>query len=255
MVDLKPAVGWLVATGLAFSGSSAFAASGDDARRRCDRRLKPAPGAIGYTWRGNRCEGFYESPISAPALSVVSVLIGKIAYSLKDDAPLELEAPKCHDGTVQVRALSLRPRTYYRMDAEISPGERLDWPVKDIIRRARLRPSVLGAYGFEKKGKRTLYLPLRIYQPRRRRALAPSVVTVAVRTGTSLETVKWRIVGKAKLKKEWKTATKRPVAAQAVVRFDVPIDGEGITQIEMAAKERATDTWATLRLPLLMCAS
>ena len=224
----------------------------DSARARCDRRLKPAPGAIGYTWRGNRCEGFYESPISAPALSVVSVLIGKIAYSLKDDAPLELEAPSCHEGPTQIRAMSLRPRTYYRMDAVIEPGERLDWPVKDIIRRARLRPSVLGAYGFEKKGRDTVYLPLRIYQPQKKKN-APKHVTIAVRTGTSLATVKWRIVNKKKLKKKWKTATKRPVPAQAVVRFDVPLQASGITQIELAAKERATESWSTLRVPLLMC--
>lgn len=235
-------------------GGPALGAPDESAKARCDRRLKPAPGAIGYTWRGNRCEGFYESPISAPALSVVSVLIGKIAYSLKDDSPLELEAPKCHDGSIQVRALSLRPRTYYRMDAELSPGERLDWPVNDILRRAKLRPSVLGAYGFEKKNKRTTYLPLRIFQAAKKKAKPASKVSVAVRTGTSLETVKWRIVDKKKLKKNWHTATKRPVPGQAIVRFDVPLQTkEGVTVIEMAAKERATDTWSTLRVPLLMC--
>lgn len=251
---------WAVLTASLIAGSGlnpllarAQSGAGETARARCDRRLKPAPGAIGYTWRGNRCEGFYESPISAPALSVVSVLIGKIKYSLKDDAPLELEAPKCHDGPITVRALSLRPRTYYRMDAELNPGERLDWPVNDIIRRARLRPSVLGAYGFERKGKRTLYLPLRIYQAGKKSEGSADQVSIAVRTGTSLKTVKWRIIKKGAFVKQWRTAIKRPVAAQAVVRFDVPIERRGVTQIELAAQERATDSWSTLRVPLLMC--
>ena len=141
------------------------------------------------------------------------------------------------------------------MDAEIAPGERLDWPVKDIIRRARLRPSVLGAYGFEKEGKRTLYLPLKIHQAQKKQRAGRDHVTIAVRTGTSLETVKWRVVKKGSFKKEWKTATKRPVPAQAIVRFNVPFENEGITQIEMAAKERATETWSTFRVPLLMCAA
>ncbi|MEM7674650.1 MAG: hypothetical protein AAF449_01465 [Myxococcota bacterium] len=223
-------------------------------RSLCDRRLKPAPGAIGYTWRGNRCEGFYESPISAPALSVVSVLIGKIAFSLQDEAPLALEAPSCHEGPVSVRAMSLRARTYYRMDAEIAAHDRLAWPINDILRRAQLQPSVLGAYGFEQKDQKTLYLPLRIHQPGREAApSADDVVSVAVRTGTALETVKWRIVDRGMLKKDWHTATHRPVPAQAVVRFDVPLENPGVATIEMAAKERATDSWSTLRFRLLLC--
>ncbi|MEO1336797.1 MAG: hypothetical protein AAFV29_14215, partial [Myxococcota bacterium] len=210
--------------------------------------MKPAPGAIGYTWRGNRCEGFYESPISAPALSVVSVLVGKITYSLKDEAPLALEPPSCHDGSVSVRAMSLRARTYYRMDATIAPDDRLAWPIKDILRRARLRPSVLGAYGFERKDRKTLYLPLRIHQPGRERDLdVEDKVSVAVRTGTALQTVKWRVVDRTKLKKEWHTATHRPVPSQAIVRFDVPIVEPGVTTIEMAAEERATQSWSKLR--------
>ncbi|MCI5222995.1 MAG: hypothetical protein D3924_10045, partial [Candidatus Electrothrix sp. AR4] len=44
--------------------------------------------AIAYTQRGDRCEGFYQSPVSAENLSLVSLLYGRLDFDSNNNKAL-----------------------------------------------------------------------------------------------------------------------------------------------------------------------
>ena len=95
----------------------------------CDRYLPVSRGdPFGYRMRGDRCEGVYIQQVSATPLLVAS--FGRL--DLPDTIPaagslLVQWAP--HRGEVRLRAHSLKPRTYYRMDHRQPAGSHsYRWP-------------------------------------------------------------------------------------------------------------------------------
>src|SRR3954465_3033639 len=58
--------------------------------------VQPIPGAVGYQSRSGdvRCEGFYQSPVAATALELLSLTLGPIEYQLKDNSFVYVLAPE-----------------------------------------------------------------------------------------------------------------------------------------------------------------
>lgn len=105
------------------------------------------PPPLGYAPRGerrDRCEGEYrQEKRGSPTLSVVSLTAGVEDFDPRSNVDLRVEWAPLTDAPVRLRAQSLRPRQYYRMDALRPPGETSflwpPWLLGDLdIRRSEL---------------------------------------------------------------------------------------------------------------------
>jgi hypothetical protein len=109
-----------------FCGLSAF---GSTAYAACPRSgsLAPRDPGISYKLRGNRCEGIYASNVSSdlkPQPKVIGFHRGMppdAAFLPKSVTAFDVDLPKNTRG-ISIRAVSLRPKTYYAMDTELSAG-------------------------------------------------------------------------------------------------------------------------------------
>lgn len=144
----------------------AFAASGV-AGDLCDPGLKGSPASpAAYRQRGDRCEGIYALQVSSTQIRLVSI-VETFAYDPKDPEALEVSwaRPAGDYGPVRLRAQSLQPNTFYRMDTSIDAGRTFQWP-SDILASLRLPPTTVGVLGWTRLAgeERDVYLPLRISQ-------------------------------------------------------------------------------------------
>lgn len=159
-------------------------AIGQDHGPPCDPSLRGPPGhPYPYRNRGDRCEGVYARPVASTTLSVVSLTAAFDDYKLESPAslatkwaapvpgapyPVACGATPGADEPIHLRAQSLQPRIYYRMDAVRSLADRgYDWPKEMLGALAISRPG-LGVLAWMTRAvdgaERTVYLPLRIAQ-------------------------------------------------------------------------------------------
>src|SRR6266498_4812982 len=110
--------------------------------------LPPLDSQSGYQKRGDRCEGLYVANVGAHSLAAMSFSLGKIRYELNPAVRLEVSAPG-QTQPVNVRAVALPPKTYYRMDAALSAGARMVWPVRDVLLKASLSDSRIGVFAWK----------------------------------------------------------------------------------------------------------
>jgi hypothetical protein len=143
------------------------------AENPCDPALPPLESnPYGYRLRGDRCEGLYAREVGAASLALVSLTETFADYDARSGRPLIVEwSPPARDTAIHLRAVGLRRRLYYRMDAirpagttayEWSPGLLsalgITRPELGIVGSARLRVGAL---------ERTVYLPVRVAQQSR----------------------------------------------------------------------------------------
>lgn len=133
----------------------------------CDPGLKPAGGIeVGYTNRGDRCEGVYVQEVSGGALDIISLTTDFQNFRFTKENPLRLEWPTVGDDQVQVRASSVRRKLYYRMDT-IRPQKppNFIWP-SDILSRLELGREEIGLLAWTEQpvggAIRKIYLPMRV---------------------------------------------------------------------------------------------
>jgi hypothetical protein len=101
---------------------------------QCDPRLQPSDNSsLRYKTRGNRCEGFYRSKVSSASLDFIAFTIGDFRF--KNDAAevVTLSVPSAGSKKVGVRAHGIPINLYYRMDAELSGQQTLDWDVAAVL--------------------------------------------------------------------------------------------------------------------------
>jgi hypothetical protein len=133
----------------------------------CDPALVPtAADPWGYRVRGDRCEGTYAQPVGGTPLIVASFTQRFAAFDPDSTASLTVRWPAADSGRVRLRAIALRRRTYYRMDAErpASAGE-WEWPA-NLLAALELERPELGVMAWthrlEGDTERDVLLPLRI---------------------------------------------------------------------------------------------
>ncbi|MCI5164804.1 MAG: hypothetical protein D3903_01630 [Candidatus Electrothrix sp. GM3_4] len=142
--------------------------------------------AIAYTQRGNRCEGFYQSPVAAESLSLVSLLYGRLNFSMNGNESLHLIVPQAVRQQVHIQAVGIPLKTYYRLDAWVQPGQQFIWPL-DIIGKMQLASVNIGLLG-RIVGDSGYYTPLAIGDN-----LAPSALNLILRSSVDVSTVLWRM--------------------------------------------------------------
>ncbi len=138
------------------------------AENPCDPDLvQKSKDPLQYTLRGDRCEGIYYQN-TPPILGLVSLTESFEEFTVKSGRELVLEwsLPKAQE--VQVRAQSVQPGLFYRMDTIRSAGEsRYSWRV-DVLQSLSLSRWDIGVIGWARYSfggaSRDVYLPLRIAQ-------------------------------------------------------------------------------------------
>jgi hypothetical protein len=116
--------------------------------------------------RGERCEGLYIREVAGNAGLLVASFTEP--YQLADFTSgqrVRLEWSPPGDTVVRLRAVALKRRLYYRMDALSPAASRFDWPV-DVLSALELRQPDVGVVGWFDRpiaGRvEPVYLPLRI---------------------------------------------------------------------------------------------
>ena len=236
--------------------------AGDGAGKSCDRTLTPFPGSqLGYKPLTNRCEGFYVSRVSSGSLEVVSLTRGRLDYEWRADVVLEVTAPAAADRPINIRAVAIPLKTYYRMDSELPPGEKLIWPLRDILHPGKLTADRVGVFGWTGDRGDKEFFPVRVRQ------IAPledqtgqeaDVVTLVVRSSVDVDSFLWRMSerdgDRCLAFGGWQKILQAPRHAGAPVMIQLP-EGENSAEglcVEVAAKERQSDDWLKLSLRIRM---
>jgi hypothetical protein len=143
--------------------------------------------AIAYTQRDNRCEGFYQSPVSAESLTLVSLLYGRLEFDASSNECLHIIVPQAIRQQVHVQAVGIPLKTYYRLDAWVQPGQNFIWPL-DIIGKMQLTPASIGLLG-------KIVADLEVYTPLALgNNVAPSApLNLTLRSSVDVSTILWRI--------------------------------------------------------------
>lgn len=127
---------------------------------------------LAYRQREGRCEGIYKLEVNSEQIRLVSVIEGSESFdSSKSELNFAWSAPpELRAAPVALRASSLRPRTYYRMDAALpAAAGNFAWPL-DIFERVGLGGGELGARATTAHPRpphpdfEQVFLPLRLWQ-------------------------------------------------------------------------------------------
>lgn len=191
------------------------------------------------------CEGLYKQPISAQ-IEVVSVLVGGLLFDAAVDRKLEISV---HDPaivpveTLNVRAVSLPLRTYYRMDARLPKVGALTWPLDTVVKPQQMKQSEIGLFGWTGAGKDMLYVPLRV-RGEGAEAPAAAAVVVGVRAHQTFDDLVWRITAERDDAEygPW-TRLDRRVRRGERVEIELPPGPAEVVRLEVEAKRKDEEDW------------
>ncbi len=200
--------------------------------------------AIAYKKRGERCEGFYQSPVSAGSLTVVGLMFGRLDYSLGQNSPLHIFSPQVRK-EIHIQAVGIPMKTYYRLDGWLQPGKSFEWPL-DIVNKMRLRAQNIGMYG-QLVASPDVYVPLSIKGDTGK----TGELIITLRSSVDIGTVQWR---KGAMKNnQCTTMTTSQWQSAKPVRGDRFYSGQAIAIniqgqssnfcMEFAARRAGSGTW------------
>jgi len=221
-------------------------------------QIRATPGALGYQFRGGdaRCEGFYQSTVSAASLDLLSLTAGAIEFQLGNDKTVEIVTPRVGSATgigfhVQARALPLN--TYYRMDATIAPGSSMRWPIGHVLVPANLTADTIGVLAWTEEGPNRVLVPVSVSQRTRASTDAAPLVFV-LRSSADLDELRWRSWKKddGARAPAWQKypATQQMLRAGGLARVALE-PAKGTSFVEFAAKLVNSDRWLSLKLNVL----
>jgi hypothetical protein len=147
-------------------------------------------------------------------------------------------------GVVRVRAVAKNMRTFYRMDAELSPGVVLNWPVEDVLRPSGLCPDGFGVYGWvDHPNEGRVFFPLQVDAVG---APAPPSTTILllVRTSVHLDHLEWRTYTPEALAAPRRWSSGRPLAAGETFEIRLPAAApSSIAYRRVDIAGRTNNTW------------
>lgn len=219
---------------------------------QCDVSIQALRGATGYQRRvnDNRCEGFYESPVSATGLELVSATIGPIVFDPQADGHAVITVPVLpSSGTdaVDIQVVGLPLGLYYRLDAKAAPGSALRWPLADVVAQTGLKSSDVGAFGHIAGDQPVVVVPLAITSP----DVAPgqSGIVLMLRSPVDLEGIWWRELRDDGATEYQELASR--VYGGDIVRFEVPDGQPGTLRLEFTARLARSGQQRSLHLSLM----
>jgi hypothetical protein len=160
----------------------------------CDPLIRPNPDhPQGYRDRGDQlCEGIYATEVSSLGLTLASFTGPTRGIDLARKAQFRFQWRAVGQGDVKVRADSLRPRFYYRMDSVWSgDATQMSW-TNAIPAQYELRTREFGVLATQKdKSGKLIYLPVHIMQGDRASQRSPYVATVI--SGAEIDEIYWSL--------------------------------------------------------------
>jgi hypothetical protein len=216
---------------------------------QCDR-LRPLPHSdVQYKERGNRCEGLYVADVGVRTLELVSFQLGSLAYPLKSDEQLRVTAPGQAE-SVHVRAVAMPARTYYRMDADLSPGATLIWPVSDVLLPENLGFERIGVFAWKGGENAMIFVPVKVQSTTSQSSPKPSAI-LTMRPSFDVARIMWRSAAVAGNRcsafGSWQNLAAPQVLAQQPVRLNLATL-KGQHCVEVAAEAESSNEWSTLQV-------
>src|SRR5678810_124031 len=135
----------------------------------CDSLKTRDSDPLRYRQRGDRCEGVYAQDVSGSSDLLVASLVE--SFEAIDDTsslPLRVEWTPPDGQAVRLRAYSIKPGLFYRMDtAKPIPASPYLWPA-DVLQALRIGNADIGVTGSASAmlggERRDVFVPLRISQ-------------------------------------------------------------------------------------------
>ena len=162
-----------------------------------------------YQNRGNRCEGFYVPKFTTEEVNIVSVLYGRLVYELNKNEILKIFCPIKKELKVNISAISIPLRMYYRMDSEILAFDTLYWDLNPVILSKRIHHNYIGIIGKVSEEERIWITPLKT------KALKSNLfnddnLRLTFRSINPIKNVKyrWWNINDSKIKSEYKSLEK-----------------------------------------------
>lgn len=158
----------------------------------CDPKITAVDNyQIGYRSRGDRCEGFYHSEVGDSSIKIVGLVKGNFGFKLDRKEVVEITSSVVTNSLIHVRAVGIPIKTYYRMDAQITPSQKLVWPIGDVIYPQNLSSRKIGVFGWIGGESNKTYVPI-CAEANMAPAVSDARIRLFVRTSVDVEVVIWR---------------------------------------------------------------
>jgi hypothetical protein len=205
----------------------------------------------GYQKRGDRCEGLYVANVGAHSLTAMSFSLGRIRFDLAPAVKLQVSAPG-QKQPVNIRAVAIPPKTYYRMDAVLAGGATMVWPVRDVLLRENLSDSRIGIFAWKGTESAKTLIPVRVVADDKAAKAAAPFLTIEASFDAQQVQWRWAPAKDSGCQKfsPWQNAIDHPVTASWPIAIKLGALPAGVHCLETAAQSGGSTTWETLKLRL-----
>ncbi len=161
---------------------------------QCDNQITPADNAVlRYKYRGNRCEGFYRSKVSAGSLALVSCTLGEFRF--KSDPEERITLQVASEKAVNIRAQGIPIDLYYRMDASLEPDQKLEWDVASVLLKDSKTAKAfnIGLLAFRESEGNKIFYPVKSVSKLLTPANTKDTVLLQLMGSERVESLKWQL--------------------------------------------------------------
>jgi len=209
---------------------------------------------LAYRPFSDRCEGFYSSRVAGSDFKVVGLTIGRFIYQMDPNEIVEISLPRHpQQKKLRIQAQAIQVQTYYRMDAELDGGQRLEWPVKDIIiqQPEKLTCNQIGLLAWEEMDGERVYFPVRAL-PQKAVAGPDQSLYIIISPLVDYDKFKWRLIltstSGARTPTEWKDIGK--VLMGHPIKILLKPETFGVVHLELEASINEVPINDTMKLDL-----
>jgi hypothetical protein len=212
---------------------------------QCDDSVRPTSGSMGYKARGQHCEGFYRSLVSANDLQIVHFTKGRLAYSATEVEKIQLSVPVRTNSPVNVRSMGIPRNLFYQMDVMLNSGESFSWDTGEVLLRNQSTKyaRMLGLLGFTESGDRRVYVPVQVNQTEEDQGFQIKLVA-----STTVKQLKWRLRGKTDYEAIRDGRSFTPGRAIPITLPNNLSSGEYTLEIQGKERDGVTDVTKVLRI-------
>ena len=202
---------------------------------QCDpeREKLATKGNMGYQFRGQHCEGFFGTLVSANELQLVNFTKGILSYSSTETQDLELSVPVSTNGIVNVRGVGIPRGVYYQMDVALAAGQTFKWDTGPVLlkHKSTKYSRVLGLFGFTESTVARTYMPVQVKGSKQ-----AGYYYLKLIASIPVTQLKWRVAGETTFKK---VSGGRKYTAGRSITIRLPADLKpGSYKVEIQGKRK-----------------
>ncbi|MEH6710074.1 MAG: hypothetical protein V7733_02595 [Paraglaciecola polaris] len=206
----------------------------------CDQNLLKksiSNSKIGYKERNGICEGLYTSNVNAgfELVSLEQIPIPK--YDKGDSITLAFPLLDKLSATnsLRISSIALRPETYYRMDAEFSNNENIEWSVEILTADGiALKHDEIGLFGWYTNNTKQVYFP--ISATIGNKPATSTYTRMVLRSGAPIQRISWQLIVDEKVVSTTKLQGGIPVGQPIQIKIEWPFERPSKAKIKIIAK-------------------